>query len=534
MLRFIKHNLTGIDGVAIYPIISLMIFVIFFVFVILYVIRMKKVEIDELGALPFQEGDEPEVQLPRERKSRRARKLKGGAILLLLLFLSQGAMAQEGEKLFKAKCNVCHIIGKPSTGPDLTGALQKWIDAGEGEFIYEWVQNPQQLLASGKSKMAALADKLVAGSMTPQDVSKEQIDAIFSYIDNPPPPPVISDTSSVVGGELVIVPNYEKNLTLFYYLIAGIILQLVVIFVIAYSTKSLVEYKSKKDASSGSLKNWVVLIGVLSFIAAGNHSMALNFIEPGEGVEGPWLLVEDFDIYVLLTINFILLLLVLNSRRTFMDIAHIVRPNQTERIPKRRTSRAKKVLTDAVPLEEEHTILMHHEYDGIRELDNNLPPWWVGGFYLTILFALVYLMHYHVLKTGDLQLAEYEKAIATAEAEKNAYLDKMAMNVDENTVTLLTEAGDLNTGKTLFEANCVSCHNPKGEGNNIGPNLSDKNWIYGYNIKDVFTSIKYGRPNGMPDHNTKLNPVQIQQAASYVLSLPPAAGREPQGEIVEK
>lgn len=536
MLRFIKHNLTGIDGVAIYPIISLMIFVLFFVFVILYVIRLKKAEIDELGALPFHEGDEPAVRVSREKKSRRTRKLKSGAVLLVMLFLTQSAMAQEGEKLFKAKCNVCHIIGKPSTGPDLTGVLQKWIDAGEGEFIYEWVQNPQQLLASGKSKMAAVADKIAASAMSPQDVTKEQIDAIFSYIDNPPPPPPPPPGGGVNSEEreVVLVPNYEKNLTLFYYLIGGIVLQLIVILVMTASTKSLVEYKNKRDASGGSLKNWVILIGVMSLIATGNHSLALNFMEPGEGVEGPWLLVEDSDIYMLLAINFILLLLVLHFRRTFMDIAQIVRPNQVERIAKRRTSRAKKVWTDAVPVEEEHTILMHHEYDGIKELDNNLPPWWVGGFYLTILFAFAYLIHYHVLKTGDSQLIEYEKEIATAEAEKNAYLDKMAMNVDENTVTLLTEAGDLNTGKTLFETNCVSCHNPKGEGNNIGPNLTDKNWIYGFDIKDVFTSVKYGRPNGMPDHNTKLNPVQIQQAASYVLSLPPAEGREPQGEIIEK
>ena len=534
MLRFIKHNLTGIDGVAIYPLISLLIFVIFFVFVLLYVIRMRKVEIDELGALPFDEGDQPVVVLPREKKIRRKGKLKSGAVLLVLLFLTQGVVAQEGEKLFKSKCNVCHIIGKPSTGPDLTGVLQKWVDAGEGEFIYEWVQNPQQLLASGKSKMAAIADKIMASAMTPQDVTKEQIDAIFSYIENPPPPPVTADTTSATGREVVIVPNYEKNLTLFYYLIAGIVLQLIVILVMTSSTKSLVEYKNKRDAHSGGLKNWIILIGVMSSIAAGNQTLALNFMQPGEGVDGPWLLVEDGDIYMMLALNFILLLLVLHFRRTFMDIAQIIRPNQVERIAKRRASRTKKVLTDAVPIEEEHTILMHHEYDGIKELDNNLPPWWVGGFYLTILFAFVYLIHYHVLKTGDLQLVAYEKDIATAEAEKNAYLEKMAMNVDENTVTLMTAAADLNTGKTIFETNCVSCHNPKGEGNNIGPNLTDKNWIYGYDIKEVFTTVKYGRPNGMPEHNSKLNPVQIQQAASYVLSLPSASGREPQGEIIEQ
>ena len=88
-------------------------------------------------------------------------------------------------------------------------------------------------------------------------------------------------------------------------------------------------------------------------------------------------------------------------------------------------------------------------------------------------------------------------------------------------------------GKALFETNCVTCHNPKGEGN-IGPNLTDKNWIYGYDIKEVFKTIKTGTPNGMPEHNSKFNPVQIQQVASFVLSLPSAKGKDPQGEIIEK
>jgi cytochrome c oxidase cbb3-type subunit 3 len=176
---------------------------------------------------------------------------------------------------------------------------------------------------------------------------------------------------------------------------------------------------------------------------------------------------------------------------------------------------------------------MHHEYDGIKELDNNLPPWWVWMFFATMIFAVVYLLNYHVFKTGDLQVTAYEKEIKRSEKEVKAYLSKMSMNVDETNATLMTDAADLAKGKAIFETNCVTCHNPKGEGN-IGPNLTDKNWIYGYDIKEVFKTIKTGTPNGMPEHNSKFNPVQIQQVASFVISLPSAKGKDPQGEIIEK
>ena len=96
----------------------------------------------------------------------------------------------------------------------------------------------------------------------------------------------------------------------------------------------------------------------------------------------------------------------------------------------------------------------------------------------------------------------------------------------------MTESSDLATGKTLFETNCVVCHNPKGEGN-IGPNLTDKAWVYGFDIKDIFTTVKLGTSNGMPEHNSKLNPIQLQQVSSYVLALPESKGKAAEGSIIE-
>ena len=533
MLRFIKHNLTEIDGVEIFPLLSLLIFVLFFAFVITYVIRMKKQEIDTLGAIPLEDG----VKENNDESSEKRMGYGKHGLLVLLLLIGSGLHAQEGEQLFKSKCNVCHMLGKNSTGPKLEGVKQKWIDAGEEEFLYEWVQNSEALIASGKSQMANAIKDFSPSMMTAQDLTKEQIIAIMDFVDSPPAEPAKTETAATTTADVpvVIVPNYNKNLKLFYILCAAILIQLILILVITNSTRSMVELNSDKHKNNGgSMTNWLVLFGIMGLGALTNQTYALDFMTGGESAEGPWLLVEDSDIYFLIAINLILLVLIFHFRGLFMDIARMVRPHKVERISKRKQRRLNKLLTDVVPIEEEHTILMHHEYDGIKELDNNLPPWWVWGFYLTIFFGIAYLFHYHILRTGDLQAVEYDKSVEAAQAEVNAYLDKMAMNVDENTVTLLTDDKALAAGKVVFETNCATCHNNNGAGNQIGPNLTDKSWIYGYDIKDVFSTVKSGRPNGMPEHNSKLNPVQMQQVASFVLSLPEVNGREPQGDIIEK
>ena len=142
----------------------------------------------------------------------------------------------------------------------------------------------------------------------------------------------------------------------------------------------------------------------------------------------------------------------------------------------------------------------------------------------------MYVFNYHIFQTSDLQTKEYDKELAQAKVDIKKYQTEHAMNVDETTATLLTDAGAISTGKTLFESNCVACHNPKAEGN-IGPNLTDDYWIYSPDIKDLFKTIKLGTPNGMPEHASKLNPIQIQQVASFVLSLPTTPGKAPDGKL---
>ena len=466
------------------------------------------------------------------------------SIAAITLFIgTQFTFAQDGEQLFKAKCNACHMVDKNSTGPVLKGVKQKWTDAGEAEMLYDWVKNSTTLVATGKSQMANKIQSFSPSAMAPQVVSNEEIDAILGYIDAYTPPVDVAAPPSADGAvtNVITVPNYKQNLTLFYWLILAIVVLIIGIIIMSSSITSLVKsdyFKRKIEENSAKNSSTInvvlVLIGFLGLMAANNTSLALTFSYPGEGAkDATWILVEDIDLYFMLFINIILLFVLLYLRRMFRDFMLMVRPEAVKLKKERRIKKINVILTDAVAIEEEHTILMQHEYDGIRELDNNLPPWWVWGFYATIIFAVIYIFNFHILRTSDLQIQAYDKEIAQSKIDVDAYLSKMAMNVDETNATLLTDAGAISSGKALFDANCVVCHNPKGEGN-IGPNLTDDAWVYGPDVKDLFKTLKYGTPNGMPEHASKLNPIQIQQVASFVLSLPIIKGKEPQGKIYKK
>ena len=192
-------------------------------------------------------------------------------------------------------------------------------------------------------------------------------------------------------------------------------------------------------------------------------------------------------------------------------------------------------LTDAAPLDKEDEVATDHEYDGIRELDNNLPPWWLIGFYASMVFAVIYLLRYHVFQTAPLSIEELKIELAEAEAAKVEYLKTAANLVDESNVEMLTEESRILAGGETFTQNCAICHAADG-GGSIGPNLTDAYWIYGNDIKDVFKTIKYGTSNGMTKWDGMLSPSKMQEVASYVLSLQgttPASPKEPQGDLVE-
>ena len=167
-------------------------------------------------------------------------------------------------------------------------------------------------------------------------------------------------------------------------------------------------------------------------------------------------------------------------------------------------------------------------------MDNSLPPWWVYGFYITILFAGIYLVRFHVFSDYT-QAEEYETEVAIAKMEIEEWKKTAKDLVDVNTVTLLTDAGDLSNGKRIFNERCVACHKADG-GGGIGPNLTDVNWILGGGIKNVFNTISEGgrAGKGMVPWKTELKPSEMAQVASYVLSLQgttPAEPKAPEGEV---
>ncbi len=212
--------------------------------------------------------------------------------------------------------------------------------------------------------------------------------------------------------------------------------------------------------------------------------------------------------------------------------------------------------------------LLDHNYDGIQELDNKLPPWWLNLFYITIVWAVLYMLYYHVLGMGDLQIAEYNKEMnpdwkpAASEVstmpgyvsplaqpgaespkaadQKSPEGDKAAPVVAETKEAELvhyepfTDAAALEKGHDIYLKNCAACHGQKGEGI-IGPNLTDKYWLHGDgSFSAIVKVIQEGVPTkGMIAWKPVLPEKDLLEAASYIYTLKGTNvpnGKAPQGE----
>ncbi len=177
---------------------------------------------------------------------------------------------------------------------------------------------------------------------------------------------------------------------------------------------------------------------------------------------------------------------------------------------------------------------MDHEYDGIRELDNNLPPWWKYMFYATIIFAVIYLIRFHITGDGPSSHEEYMAQVEEAIALKAELMADATENITEENVLYVVDAPSLEKGAAIFKGNCATCHGQLGEGG-AGPNLTDQYWLHGGSIKNVFSTIKYGVPaKGMIAWESQFTPKQMQSVASYILSLQgsnPPNGKAPEGQI---
>lgn len=216
--------------------------------------------------------------------------------------------------------------------------------------------------------------------------------------------------------------------------------------------------------------------------------------------------------------------------------------------------------------------LMDHEYDGIKELDNDLPRWWRYLFYFSIIWAVAYMLFYHVFSIGYLQedqwrqemdpnyvrqsaadtrflgvIPEYHSPIAQqpgditprmlALAEPTEVVPMITRETDTLIYAALTDPSELAAGKEVFVKNCVQCHGSLAEGG-IGPNLTDDYWLHEVGMTGVVKSIKYGYPaQGMISWRGFLSEDKILEVASYVLTLrgtnPPNA-KAPQGELVNE
>lgn len=189
---------------------------------------------------------------------------------------------------------------------------------------------------------------------------------------------------------------------------------------------------------------------------------------------------------------------------------------------------------DPVPIEKEGEITLGHAYDGIRELDNRLPPWWVNMFILTIVWSVGYMFYYHWGGNEWSSEQEYKTEMEQAKKDVAMALAGKAAPMDESNVTQLTDASAISEGETTFKSLCAACHGMKGEGT-VGPNFTDEYWIHGGGIKDLFKTIKYGVPEkGMIAWQAQLKPVDIQKVASYILTLKgtnPPNPKAAQGEI---
>lgn len=157
--------------------------------------------------------------------------------------------------------------------------------------------------------------------------------------------------------------------------------------------------------------------------------------------------------------------------------------------------------------------VLDHSADGIQEYDNPLPRWWLYSWYLAIAFSIVYCIVYPSTwfwhgTSGWTQ----EKQWATMPAPKKT--DPDFPNLSE----LAAKPDVLDRGKKIFTSNCAACHGANAEGR-IGPRLTDNIWKYGDADKDILTTIRKGRPGGMPAWGTFLKGDEISAVASYVHSI---------------
>lgn len=177
------------------------------------------------------------------------------------------------------------------------------------------------------------------------------------------------------------------------------------------------------------------------------------------------------------------------------------------------------------------TQLTGHEYDGIQEYDNPLPRWWVRLFWASIVYALVYMVHYQWTGNGMSVAEAYETDMAQArEAEA---LHEAGNELNEAVLgKLMANTAMMKDTAALFQLRCVQCHLAKGQGG-IGPNLTDNHWIHGTgSLMDIYKVVNEGvLAKGMPNWGKQLRPIELRKIVAYVGTLrgTMVPGKPPEG-----
>ena len=322
-----------------------------------------------------------------------------------------------------------------------------------------------------------------------------------------------------------------------------IITAIVFVFVIWILSQVLVTLSKsilKKRQGNSLIKSLMLILlsSVLSSVAQSQTNTMTPDIPTSNNFGG----LSSMNFYALATVIALELMVILflsfMVRRAFRELtgqadAAALKTRKTLKIGTLWSSIDKNWMTKAVPLEEEADILLDHDYDGIRELDNALPPWWKYGFYITIVIAVIYVFNFHVWGIGKNPEQEYAEEMLEGKRIEELYKAKTKNLVDENNV-VISDATGIESGKNLYTQSCIACHGTKGEGG-IGPNLTDEFWIHGGTMNNIYNTLKIGYPEkGMQSWQTMFSPVQLKNLASYVKSIKgtnPPNPKAPQGVI---
>jgi cytochrome c oxidase cbb3-type subunit III len=336
----------------------------------------------------------------------------------------------------------------------------------------------------------------------------------------------LAATPALPSGETTI----GKYQLMRYVLLGVIVLFLLIIMVmgnaVAGAGKIYWERERKKGSTtdSGKLLSLMLLALLYSNLSQAQSPEPL----PGRSADA-----IPHDIYLFVVIAALEFVIIMVLARMLQKFLKVETEPAKARVLRFSTKNLFGKLNQTVALEEEHTLDLQHNYDGIRELDNKVPGWWRYAFYASILFGGVYLYRMFITETLPTQFQELNEANYLAALQKKEYLKNAANNVDENTVKLVDASG-IAEGSVLYSKNCLACHGDKGQGG-VGPNLTDEYWLHKGGLKDIFHSIKYGWPEkGMKSWKDDFSPGQIAELASYIKSIngtKPAGAKEPQGTI---